>query len=326
MREVEADTMKDIRIVFMGTPDFAVPALCKLAEAFSVMLVVTQPDRRRGRGQTPSPTPVKKIAEELMLPVSQPTRLRDGVLAAHLSGLAPDLVITAAYGRLLPAEILAVPKIASLNIHASLLPRYRGAAPIHRAVINGDSVSGVTIMYMDTGMDTGDILLQQSVPIGPDSTTGELHDILAALGSDMIVQAVRDVMSGKAARVKQDDTMASTALPLRPGEEEIDWSVDAAGIHNLVRGMNPWPGAYTLFNEKRLKIWGGRAEDASPAPCGRILEAGDEGILVAAGKGAYRIGKLQPPGKRVMSASEYLCGNILQPGETLGRRDCDGGP
>jgi methionyl-tRNA formyltransferase len=318
--------MKNIRVVFMGTPEFAVPALRGLAAAFNVVLVVTQPDRPRGRGLLSAPTPVKKAAEELGLNVIQPVKLKDGALTANLAALEPDFIVTSAYGRILPPEILAVPVITALNIHASLLPRYRGAAPIHRTVINGDSESGITIMYMDEGMDTGDILVQRSVPIGRDMTSGELHDILAILGADMIVPAITSIVSGSAGRFKQDDALATNALPLAPGEEEIDWCASAVSVHNLVRGMNPWPGAYTLFNGKRMKIWSGRPEEAGCHHPGTVLEACGSGILVAAGSGAYRITRLQPPGKRVMSAAEYLCGNLLVNADTPGRGEYDGSP
>ncbi len=317
--------MKKARVVFMGTPDFAVPALQALSAAFDVVLVVTQPDRPRGRGQLASPTQIKKEADLLGLPVNQPTKLKDGALAAQMAGLRPDFLVTAAYGRLLPPAILDVPLVAALNIHASLLPRYRGAAPIHRAVINGEAESGITIMYMDEGMDTGDIILQQSVSIGPDTTAGELHDILAALGADLIVEAISDILDGKAMRSRQEETLATMAMPLKPGEEEIDWCAGAASVHNLVRGMNPWPGAYTLIKGKRIKIYKGSVEKADKHYCcGTVLATDAEGILVATGTDAYRIKLLQPAGKRVMSAAEYLQGNIILTGDKLGRMNSDG--
>ncbi len=317
--------MKKARVVFMGTPDFAVPALQALSAAFDVVLVVTQPDRPRGRGQLASPTQIKKVADLLGLPVSQPTKLKDGALAAQMAGLKPDFLVTAAYGRLLPSAILDVPLVASLNIHASLLPRYRGAAPIHRAVINGDAESGITIMYMDTGMDTGDILVQQSVSIGPDTTSGELHDILSALGADLIIKAMQDILDGKAKRTRQEEALATMALPLKPGEEEIDWCAPATAVHNLVRGMNPWPGAYTLFKGKRIKIFKGSVEKTNKHYCcGTVLAADARGILIATGTDAYHIKLLQPSGKRVMSAAEYLRGNILLAGDKLGRVISDG--
>jgi methionyl-tRNA formyltransferase len=313
------------KVVFMGTPEFAVPALEALYKQFRVVLVVTQPDRPRGRGKKTAPGAVKAAARALGLPVLQPAAVRDREFAAALSALQPDFLVTAAYGRILPPAVLGVPKIAAVNIHASLLPRYRGAAPIHRAVINGDTETGITIMHMAKGMDTGDIISRQTVPVGPFATTGELHDVLSALGARMVVEALRALLQGTAARVRQDESAVTTAPPLAAGEEIIEWTASAKRIHNLVRGMNPWPGAYTFTKGGRLKIWSGRAEDMhGNAAAGTVLSAGAEGIRVAAGCGIYRIWELQPAGRRSMTAAEFLRGNSLAPGEILGRGCADG--
>lgn len=316
------------RIVFMGTPEFAVPAVSALNERYQVVLVVTQPDRPRGRGRKTVPSAVKAAAKAMGLPVVQPKILRGEEFADLLASCRPDFLVTAAYGRILPPTILQVRKIAAVNIHASLLPRYRGAAPIHRAVINGETASGITIMHIEEGIDTGDIISQKSVIIASDTTAGELHDILSQLGADMIVEALPALLDGTAVRVKQDDTMTTWAPPLTAGEEEINWRISAQAIHNLVRGMNPRPVAYTYFQENRLKVWSGRPKDNEKycSAAGTVLAAGAEGIQVAAGKGSYLILELQPAGKRVMTAAEYLSGNTLLPGEVLGRRCADGSP
>ncbi|MBS4032149.1 MAG: methionyl-tRNA formyltransferase [Clostridiales bacterium] len=309
--------MKDTRIVFMGTPDFAVDALHAVAAAFTVVAVVTQPDRPSGRGKKTTQPAVKNAALELGIHVVQPVKMKDDSFLAWLKELAPDFIVTAAYGRILPPSVLAAPKVAALNIHASLLPRYRGAAPIHRAVINGDTESGITIMHMDAGMDTGDIIFREAVSIGFFDTTGNLHDELASLGAEMIVKAVPAVLSGTAPRLQQDESLATLAPPLRREEELINWNVSANIVHNQVRGMNPWPGAYTFFNGDRLKIWAGVPEDGGSGRSGMVQTA-DEDIVVSTGEGSYRITSVQPPGKKAMSAGEFLRGNNVPAGTILG--------
>jgi methionyl-tRNA formyltransferase len=303
----------------MGTPSFAVPALRALAKEYHVTAVVTQPDRPGGRGKKMTPPPVKTAAEEMRLPVVQPVKIRDESFIIWLREISPDFLVTAAYGRILPAAVLDTASAAALNIHASLLPRYRGAAPIQRAIMNGEKESGITIIYMDEGMDTGDIAVQESVPIGHFDTAGELHDRLAVLGARMIVQSIKNILDGSARRTGQNHALATLAPPLRPEEEEIDWCTPAEAIHNLVRGMNSWPGAYTLCKGVRLKIWAGRPAREEGAPCGAIISQRDGIMAVATGQGTYKITELQPTGKRVMSAGDYLCGNNLPPGTVLGR-------
>jgi methionyl-tRNA formyltransferase len=311
--------MKDTRIVFFGTPEFSLQALQALHDAFTVTAVVTQPDRPCGRGRQMTAPPVKCLAESLGIPVMQPRKIRTPEFLEWLTGERPHFLVTAAYGRILPAAVLAAPAVAPLNIHASLLPRWRGAAPIHRAVMSGDSESGITIMYMDEGMDTGDIILQAGVPIGPESTSGELHDRLAACGATLVVQAVRAILDGTAPRLPQDERLATEAPPLQAAEEEIDWCSDPLVIHNRVRGLSPWPGAHTWLEGKRLKVREGEICGPSAAACGTVLSAGPEGITVAASGGAYRITRLQPQGKKVMDAADFLRGNPLSPGTVLGK-------
>lgn len=310
--------MKETRLVFWGTPDFAVPALLSLHQAYRVVAVVTQPDRPGGRGQKKGLSPVKKEALRLGLPVLQPEKISDGYFLTELGGLAPDFLVTAAYGRILPAKILAVPRVAALNIHASLLPRYRGAAPIQRAIINGETESGVTIMYMDPGMDTGDIALQERAAIAFTDTAGDLHDKLSLLGAKLIVTALTAILTGRTARRAQEASLATYAPPLLPEEEKINWQAEAAAIHNLVRGMSPRPGAYTLYRKERLKILAGTPGPGSAPVSGMILSVTGGKLLVAAGEGIYSVEKVQPQGGKAMTAAEYLRGNRLPAGAVLG--------
>ncbi len=309
--------MKETKIVFMGTPEFAVAALQELAKKFTVAAVVTQPDRPCGRGKKTMPPAVKKAAEELGLQVIQPRKIKTSEFLELLRELSPDFIVTAAYGRILPQLVLDVPKIAALNIHASLLPRYRGAAPIHRAVMNGDTESGITIMHMDAGMDTGDIIFKEAVPIDFFDTTGNLHDKLSALGAKMIVKTIAEVLSGTAPRLRQDENLSTSAPPLCREEELINWNASAVDIHNLVRGMNPWPGAYTLLNGERLKVWSGKPEEGCSKCSGMVLSAEGD-IVVSTGNGCYRITSVQPPGKKAMASSDFLRGNDLPAGTILG--------
>lgn len=309
--------MKDTRIVFMGTPEFAVATLRKLHDTYTVVAVVTQPDRPSGRGKKLMAPPVKVTALELGISVVQPLKIRDKEFVSWLHGLQPDFLVTAAYGRILPAQVLAVPKITALNVHASLLPRWRGAAPIHRAILAGDKESGITIMHMDEGMDTGDMILQASVPIADHDTTGRLHDQLAPVGAELIVKAIEQIRNGQANREPQDHSAATPAPPLLREEEQIDWCRSTEVVHNHVRGMNPWPGAYTFVNGQRLKIWSGTPTEGHGAQCGEVLAVNNDGIVVATVNGAYRITTLQPPGKKAMSAGDFLRGNEVVIGTRL---------
>ncbi|MBS4008300.1 MAG: methionyl-tRNA formyltransferase [Clostridium sp.] len=311
--------MKETRIVFFGTPEFALKTLDSLHDAFTVAAVVTQPDRPSGRGKKMLPPPVKLRAQALGIDLLQPTKIRNAEFVSWLQSMAPDFLVTAAYGRILSPQILAVPRVSALNVHASLLPRWRGAAPIHRAVLAGDCESGITIMQMDEGMDTGDIILQSSVPIGYHETTGDLHDKLTVLGAKLIVEAVTAILAGTAKNTVQDDKLATLAPPLTKEEEILDWCADTRLIHNQVRGMNPWPGMYTWFKGERLKIWAGHPVNLTGANCGQVLSAGREGIFIGTGDGVYCISLLQLPGKKIMDAADFLRGNLLSPGAILGK-------
>lgn len=309
--------MAQTTIVFMGTPAFAVPALQTLTKNFKLLAVVTQPDRRAGRGKKMQSPAVKKAALSLDIPVVQPENIRQAEFRDWLAELETDFIVTCAYGKILPPAVLALPRLGALNIHASLLPSYRGAAPIHRAIMNGEKASGVTIMHMDQGMDTGDMILQQAVPITAAETTGSLHDKLASLGATLVVEAICALKNDRAQRLKQDNQLATYAPPLTRAEEHIDWCKSSEVIHNQVRGMNPWPGAYTELNNQRLKIWAGKPVDRQGKPCGAVIAIEQEGFLVATGDGAYLITQLQPPGKKAMLAVDFLRGRHLALGTIL---------
>jgi len=326
MREEEFRKKRErLRVVFMGTPEFAVPSLRALEEAgYAMALVVTRPDARRGRGMCESPPPVKQAAEEMGLEVVQPENLRDPELEERLKDASPDVIAVVAYGRILPPRILRLPRLGCVNLHASLLPRYRGPAPIHWAVINGEDETGVTTILMDEGEDTGDIIMQRSTPVSPDDTAGSLHDRLAEMGAELLCETLSRLARGEA-RPRPQEGPSSRAPGLRPEHERIDWGASARDVANLVRGLEPWPGAYTTVAGRRLKIRRGRAVSGSdpsrsngPRP-GEVLGAGDEGILVACGRGgAYLVEEVQPDGGRRMRSRDYLRGHPLRAGVLLG--------
>ncbi len=312
--------MRRVRVVFMGTPDFAVPCLDRLvADGHDVVAVVTQPDRPKGRGQKLAASPVKATAAAYGLPVLQPERIRTAEFLATVAALRPEVIVVVAFGQFLPNEMLALPPLGCVNVHASLLPRYRGAAPIHWAVMNGETVTGVTTMLMDTGMDTGNMILKAAIPIGPDETTGEVHDRLRELGAAVLSETLALLAAGTAPRTPQDDAAATYAPLLTRAVERIDWRRPATAIHNLVRGLNPWPGAYCLHDGKVLKVW--RSEPVTTAEVcgqpGRVIAAGDAGAVVAAGAGAVRLTEVQPENRRRMSMGEYVRGYGLTVGGTL---------
>ncbi|NLZ39374.1 MAG: methionyl-tRNA formyltransferase [Firmicutes bacterium] len=310
--------MEKTRLVFMGTPEFAVPSLLTLHEQCDILAVVTQPDKPAGRGRKLTAPPVKLAAQQLGLHVKQPLNLHQKDFIAWLQALHPDYIITCAYGKILPPVILTIPQKAALNIHASLLPRHRGAAPIHRAIMAGDKESGITIMLMDEGMDTGDIVLCQAIPIHSNDTAGTLHDKLAELGADLIVKAIKQINEGTARYQKQKECLATYAEPLKSEDERINWCNSTESIHNQVRGMNPWPGAYTELNGIRLKVWEGQPSEGQGRPCGSVLAKSSAGLVVATGDGAYLITKLQPQGKKIMSAAAFLRGHHISLGTVLG--------
>ena len=305
-----------MRIVFMGTPDFAVPSLESLVQGgHQVVGVFSQPDKPVGRHQNKlQPTPVKVCAQSHDIPVYQPTTLRDGGALATLQELAPELIVVAAYGRVLPDEILALPPKGCINIHSSLLPKYRGAAPINWAVVNGDQETGVTIMDMAHELDAGDIIAQVHTLIGQDELVGEVHDRLAALGGQLLGQVVEQIAQGTAQRTPQDPAQVTYAPMLSRALSPIDWSQSAQSIHNKIRGLNPWPATSTdIFGGEPVKVFRsqvtGRTAKGTP---GTILGGGNDGIEVLCGDGTVlRILELQAPGARRMSAGDYLRGHPL---------------
>ena len=305
-----------MRIVFMGTPDFAVPSLEALVGAgHEVVGVFSQPDRPVGRHQNKlQPTPVKVCAQAHGIPVFQPEKLRDGTALAVLKELAPELIVVAAYGRVLPDDILALPPKGCINVHSSLLPRYRGAAPINWAILNGDGETGVTIMDMAHELDAGDILAQVSTPIDPAEDAAGLFDRLARLGGELLTETVKRLEAGAVVRTPQDPTRVSYAPMLSKALSPVDWTRPARAIHDQIRGLIPWPGASTdALTGETLKLWKSRVSDrTSQAAPGTVLAAGPAGIDVACGGGSMlTILELQAPGSRRMSAGDYLRGHPL---------------
>jgi len=308
-----------MRVIFMGTPTFALPSLKRLVEGgHEVVLVVTQPDRRAGRGLRLQPPPVKVAAEALGLPVLQPETLKDEAVIARLRDLASDVLVVAAYGRFIPKAILDIPRLGCYNVHPSLLPRFRGPAPIHRVLMAGEEKTGVTIIRMDEGMDTGPILLQKVTPILPEDTAGSLEDRLAVLGAEALVEALWLVEKNEAVLVPQEHGLATYAPKLREEEGRLRWAWEARRLHNLIRGFSPEPGAYTFFRGKRLKILRSAlvSEEEGGQP-GTILAVGKEGLVVATGRGALRLLEVQPEGRRRMTAAEFARGAHLRIGEAL---------
>lgn len=305
-----------MRIVFMGTPDFAVPSLEALVAAgHQVCGVFSQPDKPVGRHQNKlQPTPVKVCAMEHEIPVFQPTTLRDGEALAQIRELAPELVVVAAYGRVLPDEILELPPKGCINVHSSLLPRYRGSAPINWAMVNGDEVTGVTIMHMAHELDAGDIIAQAETPIDPEETVEVLHDRLAQMGGRLLVDVVAAIAAGTAKRIPQAPEQVTYAPMLSRALCPIDWTMSARAIHNKVRGLTPWPATSTdAFTEQPVKVYAATetGESTKKEP-GSVLKADKEGIDVACGDGkVLRILELQAPGSRRMAAADYLRGHPI---------------
>ena len=304
-----------MRILFMGTPDFAVPSLEALVRAgHTVCGVFTQPDKPKNRGMKLQPPPVKVCAQAHGIPVYQPVKLRDGSALALIRELAPELIVVAAYGRILPDDILAAPEKGCINVHSSLLPKYRGAAPINWAILNGEEETGVTIMHMAHDLDAGDIILQRATPIGPDETAPELYARLAELGGGLLVEAVESIAAGTAPRTPQDHGKATLAPMLSKELSPMDFTRTAGELHNQVRGLQPWPAAVTELGGKRCKVFTTVIlEGSGGAAPGTVLAAGKEGIDLACGGGtALRITELQPDGGKRMKAADYLRGHPIQ--------------
>jgi len=309
----------DIRTVFMGTPEFALGTLKGLIEAGCHMVgVYTQPDRPSGRGKKLTPPPVKQLAEKTGIPVFQPLKLRQPEAVEQLRELAPDLIVVVAYGQILPKSVLDIPPYGCINVHASLLPAYRGAAPINKVIIDGGTETGVTTMYMDAGLDTGDMLVKRATPIGDRETAGELHDRLAELGREAMEETLRQLCAGNLQREVQDDSQSCYAPMLKKEDGVIDWSQPAVQIHNQVRGLDPWPGAYTWLDGEVLKL-ADTVPTGESGSAGTVLKSSADGVLVACGAGSLLIQQLQLPGKRRLPAADFLRGRALPPGTRLGQ-------
>ena len=321
--------MKKLKLLFMGTPPFAIPALEQFYRSNHLLAaVVTRPDRPRGRGRAVRSSPVKEWALEHGLPLFQPVRLKESPFMQKIGAAAPDLIVVVAYGLILPEELLQLPPLGCINLHASLLPAYRGAAPVERAVMAGEEETGVTVIAMAPELDAGDIILQERHRIAPADTAGEVRERLSAAGAELLRRAVDQIAAGKARRCPQDHARATYAPPLRPEEACLDWSEDAVKLCNRIRGLNPRPGAYTTYRGKRLKIWRA-APSAVPAagdlprtaalPPGCIEGVGGGRLVVACGGGtSVDLLELQPAGKRRISAADFCCGYHLCVGTRLG--------
>lgn len=309
-----------MRILFMGTPDFAVPSLEALVGAgHQICGVFTQPDKPKNRGMKLQAPPVKECALAHDIPVYQPVKLRDGTALALIQELAPELIVVAAYGRILPDDILAAPPKGCINVHSSLLPNYRGAAPINWAVLNGDKETGVTIMHMAHDLDAGDIISQASTPIDPDETVVTLHDRLAQLGAQLLVETVAQIDAGTATRTPQDHEKATLAPMLGRELSPMDFNRPARQLHDQVRGLIPWPAAVTTLGDKRCKVFRTVVSaDSTDAVPGTVLAAGKEGLTVACGQGTVlRLEEIQPDGGKRMKAADYLRGHPVVVGTIL---------
>lgn len=326
-----------MKIVFMGTPDFAVPTLKALISRHQVAAVVTQPDRKKGRGKKVQYSPVKETALEYKIPVYQPNRVKEEEFQSALREIAPDVIVVAAFGQILPESILNLPKYGCINVHASLLPRYRGAAPIQWAVINGEKESGVTIMYMEKGLDTGDMLGKTVVPIEEKETGASLHDKLAQAGGPLLLEILDQIEKGSAVRIKQKDEESTYAGMLTKEMGQIRWSQDATSIECLIRGLNSWPCAFTDLEGKTLKIWDAdvihideNGYDALPAGIawdqdilktaepGRIAAVSKDCIYVVCGRDILALKEVQAPGKKRMTVEAFLRGHAVEVGTLLG--------
>jgi methionyl-tRNA formyltransferase len=307
------------RLLFAGTPEFAVPSLRVLLESgHPPVATYTQPDRPAGRGRQARPSPVKIQALDAGIPVRQPISLRDPAVQAELAVLAPDLLVVAAYGLILPPAVLAIPRLGCVNVHASLLPRWRGAAPIQRAILAGDAETGVCIMRMEAGLDTGPVYARASCPIPRGTTGGELHDRLAALGAETLRATLSALLAGELVPEPQDDARATYAPKLDKVEAELDWSRPAQDLERQVLAFNPNPVAQTQIDGQTLRVWRARADDESPtAPPGTVLSEGSAGIVVATGAGALRLTEVQLPGGRPMPVAAFLAARRLA-GRRLG--------
>jgi methionyl-tRNA formyltransferase len=308
-----------MKTIFMGSGDFSLELFLDLIKlGFRFRAVVTRPDRPAGRGLRRRPTPLKTAASREGLPVFQPENLHDTEMWRQLSGFHPDFILVADYGLILPAPVLAIPSSGCVNVHPSLLPRYRGAAPIRRALMDGVEETGVTLIIMDEGTDTGPVVAQSALRVGHDENHADLCRRLAATGAEMVIKALPEIAAGEVKPVPQDEALATYAPPIRKSDLDIKWSESAEELHNLIRAMSPRPGAFTLYKGKRLKILASTpSEEECRADPGTIIDAGKSRLKVATGRGCLEIEAVQPEGKKVISAAEFLRGYRLQAGDAF---------
>lgn len=312
-----------MNIVFMGTPDFAVPSLeALLKEGYNVVGVVTQPDRPQGRKKVLTPTPVKEAALRHGLPVLQPLRMRAPEAVAEVEELRPDLIVTAAYGQILPKRVLDLPQYGCLNVHGSLLPKYRGGAPIQRSIINGEKETGITLMYMAEGIDTGDMIAKAVVPIEDEDTSGTMFEKLSQAGAKLLVEQLPLILTGKASRIPQNDTESTYASNLTREDERIDWNATSREIYDRVRGLVPFSGGFTLWNGDVFKVWAiAKPVELTVAASGQVpgtvLELSEHGIEVKTGDGSVLLTEVQPAGKKAMQAGEFVRGGQMKKGTVL---------
>lgn len=308
-----------MNLVFMGTSEFAIPSLLKMRDVFQVTAVFTQPDRPRGRGHKLEPTPIKRVAIEAGLPVYQYESIKDSEAEAVLYKLKPDIIVVVSYGQIIPASILDMPSWGCINVHASLLPRYRGAAPIQRAIMAGETSTGVTTMFMDKGLDTGDILLQRATEITDDMDYGTLQTRLAEIGADLLAETIESVAQGTIQRIPQDNSVATYAAMINKDDELIDWNRPAAQLHDQIRALSPKPGTYTTFMGKKIKIYKSRvAASEEQYEAGTFVGDTAAGFLIQTGQNCLEILEVQKEGKKQIPASEFLKGVRLQPGDRFG--------
>ncbi len=307
-----------MKIIFAGTPQFAADALAALLKEHQIVAVLTQPDRPAGRGMQLTASPVKQLALKHDLPVLQPVTLKTNEVQQALAALDADVMVVAAYGLILPKSVLQIPRYGCLNIHASLLPRWRGAAPIQRAILAGDTETGVTIMQMDEGLDTGNMLLKKATPVAADDTAQSLHDKLAKLGAEAIVEALQELEYGRLPPERQNAAHATYAAKLTKSESQIDWTQGAQQLERAVRGYFPFPIAHTFYNGIPIKILRARLTDVEPARPGTVVAMTKEHIVVACGKGALALEVLQKPGGKPLPVAQFVQGFPIKPGDRLG--------
>jgi len=305
-----------LRVVFMGSPEFAVPSLRAIHNHFQLIGVLTQPDRPKGRGRKTVPTAVKAAALEMSVPVAEPEKLASRETIDLLKHWSPDVIVVAAFGKILPRVVLDLPRMGCINLHASLLPRHRGASPISAAILEGDAVTGVCTIIMDEGMDTGDILLKHEVPISPDDTAGSLHDKLLEPGADLVVQTLIKMVGGEVQPEPQDDSAATYTRLLTKEDGRIDWNQDAEFLHRLVRAVNPWPVAFFTLGGMAVKVWEAAIGKGKSGP-GCVKAITCDGVSVGTGNGLLRLREVQAPGKKRVGAGEFARGRRLKVGDIL---------